>query len=336
MQRKRPSREPDQPPAGELRLQAYLARAGVASRRHSEELIAQGRVEVNGAVVTTPGTKVRPGRDRVAVDGRTVDLGKVVWIALHKPKGYTTSRHDQYGRETVYELLPENYQALFHVGRLDRDSEGLLLLTNDGETANRLLHPSFGTTKEYLADVEGKPSTEVLRRLVEGVELEDGTARAESAQRVRQVDLDVFRLRVVLREGKKREVRRMLEAVGHPVRRLLRQRFGPVELGELPKGKWRVVLPAELNRLTRPPRARKPATDEHEEERAEPVEKPPARRPRPAQRPPRGEAAGRPKPASRNGAKPGGKGRAKPGPARERGPEREPGHAGPAGQGRPA
>lgn len=245
-------RKPSQnaPREGEpLRLQAFLARAGVASRRAAEELIAQGRVFVNGESVTAPGTKVVPGKDRVEVNGERVELSAPVWVALHKPKGYVTTRHDPYGRKTIYELLPARYHQLFHVGRLDRDSEGILLLTNDGPGAHRLLHPRFGATKEYLVDVEGRPTSDQLRRLVAGVELEDGVAKAESAERLHQVDQDVFRVRLVLQEGKKREVRRMMDALGHPVRRLIRRRFGPVELGELPPGKWRVIAPAELRSL---------------------------------------------------------------------------------------
>ncbi len=266
------------PPRGEraphesgepVRLQAYLARSGVASRRASEELIAQGRVSVNGHPVTTPGTKVRPGQDRVTVDGEAVALEETTWVALHKPKGYVTTRHDNYGRRTIYDLLPEKYHSLFHVGRLDRDSEGLLLLTNDGDTSNRLLHPSSGTTKEYLVDVEGKLNNEELERLIKGVQLEEGLAKAEEVQRLHPVDIDIFRVRVVLREGKKREIRRMMEAVGHPVRRLTRRRFGPVELGELPSGKWRVIAPNELSAIhregKRPPRKR-PARPESEPE----------------------------------------------------------------------
>ena len=239
--------------AGEpVRLQVYIARAGIASRRAAEELIAQGRVFVNGEGVTTPGTKVVPGRDQVEVDGELVTPPlETTWIALHKPTGYVTTRNDPYGRQTIYDLLPARYHHLFHVGRLDRDSEGILLLTNDGTGANRFLHPRFGVTKEYLADVEGRPTAEELRRLVAGVELEDGVAHAESAERLQQIDFDVHRVRLVLREGKKREVRRMLEAIGHPVRRLIRRRFGPVELGELPAGKWRVVSPTELRGVLR-------------------------------------------------------------------------------------
>jgi 23S rRNA pseudouridine2605 synthase len=246
------ARKPERPTAeGEpVRLQVFIARSGIASRRGAEELIAEGRVWVNGEPVTAPGTKVVPGIDRVEVDGEPISAAtETLWVALHKPKGYVTTRHDPYGRKTIYELLPAKLHHLFHVGRLDRDSEGVLLLTNDGPAANQFLHPRFGVTKEYLVDVEGRPASDELRRLTAGVELEDGVARAESVDRLHQVDLDVWRIRIVLREGKKREVRRMMAAVGHPVRRLIRRRFGPVELGELPSGKWRVVAPAELSAL---------------------------------------------------------------------------------------
>ncbi|HEX2203060.1 MAG TPA: pseudouridine synthase, partial [Longimicrobium sp.] len=263
----------------EVRLQTYLAKAGIASRRASEALIAEGRVFVNGHSVTAPGTKVRPGVDRVEVNGEPVEEQPVTWVALHKPRGYVTSRIDQYGRKTVYDLLPDRFHGLFHVGRLDRDSEGILLLTNDGNTANRMLHPSYGTTKEYLADVEGRPASELLHRLVEGVEVDGETMRAESAKRLHQVDVDVFRIQLVLQEGKKREVRRMLESVGHPVVRLIRRRFGPVELGELPSGKWRVLASAELSHIGGD---QKPRTKRARAVEAEPEsDAPRAERPRP-------------------------------------------------------
>lgn len=232
-----------------VRLQAFLARAGVASRRASEGLIAAGRVAVNGRVVTVPGTQVVAGRDRVQVDGRTVERAETRWVAFHKPPGYVTTREDPFGRRTVYDLLPPEMHALFHVGRLDRDSEGLLLLSNDGVLANRLVHPRFGVHKEYEADVEGKPSAAALRQLTDGVELDDGIARAVEVQRLHQTGEDRFRVRLLLAEGRKREVRRMLEAVGHPVRRLRRLRFGPIRLGELPSGKWRVLGDVEVASL---------------------------------------------------------------------------------------
>jgi 23S rRNA pseudouridine2605 synthase len=159
-----------------IRLQAYLARAGIASRRASEELIRQGRVLVNGARAEI-GVSVRPGEDVVELDGRVVRPQVTEWIALHKPRGYVTTREDPRGRKTVYDLLPGQMRHLFHVGRLDRESSGLLLFTNDGETANRLLHPRYETTKEYVVDVAREPTAEELRRLTRGVELEDGPAR---------------------------------------------------------------------------------------------------------------------------------------------------------------
>jgi 23S rRNA pseudouridine2605 synthase len=254
-----------------VRLQVFLARSGVASRRACEELIAQGRVSVNGEVVTAPGTRITPGTDVVAMDGERVEAPPVTWIALHKPSGYVTSRQDAFHRATVYDLLPERFHSLFHVGRLDRDSEGLLLLTNDGEAANRFLHPSFGVTKEYEVDVDGKPSNDSMRQLTNGVELDDGIAQAESVRRLGEVAQNVFRLRVVLREGKKREVRRMMEALGHPVRRLLRTRFGPIELGELGSGKWRFVGKTEVASRgpdAPPPRRSRPRADDEADERA--------------------------------------------------------------------
>ncbi|HEX6746442.1 MAG TPA: pseudouridine synthase [Longimicrobium sp.] len=246
-----PRKNPQHHPHGEaVRLQAFLAHSGVASRRHAEELIAGGRVFVNGVSVTAPGTKITPGVDHVEVEGQPVEVQPITWIALHKPKGYVTSRDDPYGRKTVYDLLPEKFHGLFHVGRLDRDSEGILLLTNDGVLANRMLHPSFGVTKEYWADVEGKPTAEQMHRIVEeGVEDEGEHLRAESIRRLHQTGENEHRLSVVLREGKKREVRRMLAALGHPVHRLIRRRFGPISLGELKPGKWRVVTEAELATL---------------------------------------------------------------------------------------
>ena len=249
---------PDKP----VRLQAYLARAGIASRRASEELIRAGKVRVNG-VVAQIGSSVDPGADVVEVEGRVVTPQRAQWVAVHKPKGYVTTREDPEGRKTVYDLLPSNLHHLFHVGRLDRDSSGLLLLTNDGTAANRLMHPRYGTTKEYWADVEGEPELQELRRLVRGIELEDGVAKAESARVRDEVKPGIVRVAVVMREGKRREVRRMLEEIGHPVRRLFRRRFGPIEIGRLPPGKWRYLTPEEIEALGgtapgAPKRPRKP------------------------------------------------------------------------------
>ena len=242
-----------------VRLQAYLARAAVASRRASEELIRAGKVKVNGAVAEI-GMSVDPAADVVEVEGRVITPQRIQWIAVHKPKGYVTTRDDPEGRKTVYDLLPDHLRHLFHVGRLDRDSSGLLLLTNDGAVANRLLHPRYGTTKEYWADVEGDPSAEDLRKLVRGVELEDGLARAESVTFRDEVKPGIFRLAVVMREGKRREVRRMLDGIGYPVRRLFRRRFGPIEIGRLAPGEWRYLNAEELETLGSGPGPRPPRT----------------------------------------------------------------------------
>lgn len=243
-------------PAESLRLQAYMARAGVASRRGAEEMIADGRVTVNGRRAEI-GMKVDPSSDIVRVDRRVVSPKATEWIALHKPRGYVTTRDDPSGRKTVYDLLPAEAGHLFHVGRLDRDSSGLLLLTNDGVTANRLLHPRYGTTKEYRVDVEGTPRTDELRRLVEGVDLEDGVAQAVSVESRGEIDPGIHRLIIVVREGRNREVRRMLEAVGHPVKRLFRRSFGPIEIGRLKPGAWRRLTADEIATLTGKPRPKR-------------------------------------------------------------------------------
>lgn len=224
-----------------MRLQKFLAQAGVASRRAAEDLILAGRVCVNGVCVRELGTRVEPERDAVTFDGRPVGLRAFEWVALHKPRGYVSTRHDPQGRPTIYDLLPPDLGRLFYVGRLDADSEGLILLTNDGDTAHRLLHPSYQVEREYEADVAGEPGDAVLRQLLQGVELEDGVARAVRIERSGRQ-----RLLLTLTEGKKREVRRMLAAVGHPVRRLRRTRYGTVALGALAPGEWRRLGPQDV------------------------------------------------------------------------------------------
>lgn len=236
----------------EERLQKYLARSGVSSRRGAEDMIRDGRVRVNGSVVREMGVKVAE-TDHVEVDGRAVEPERPTWVLLHKPTGYVTSREDPQGRPTVYDLLPERLHSLFHVGRLDLESEGLLLLTNEGEVANRLMHPSHEVDRVYEVDVVGVPERPTLRRLHHGVELEDGLARAHSVDVLATEEArggagaeDHARVRITMREGRKREVRRLFDAVGHPVRRLVRVRLGPVELGSLPVGKWRELRPDEV------------------------------------------------------------------------------------------
>lgn len=238
--------------------------------------MAQGRVRVNGEIASAPGTKVDPDSDRVELDGRTVRLQLRRWIALNKPRGVLTTRKDTHGRPTVYGLLPEGAGGLRYVGRLDRGTEGLLLFTNEGDAAHALLHPSSEIPREYRARVRGVPSSETLRRLETGVDLDDGPARAERVRVLRTPekpargeripgkrtsegrapgrparDKDSAVVALVLREGRKREVRRMLEAVGHPVLRLRRVRFGPLRLGDLPPGEWRELTSDEMRELRR-------------------------------------------------------------------------------------
>ena len=225
----------------QMRLNAYLARAGVASRRKADELIKAGRVTVNGE----PGqlnTFVEQ-RDRVEVDGRRVEAQRLAYVLLHKPAGVVTTARDPQGRPTVVDLV-EHASRVVPVGRLDADTTGALLLTNDGPLAHTLAHPRYEVDKVYEADVVGEPSEEALARLAEGVELEDGlTAPA----RVRR--LGPSRVEVVLHEGRKHQVKRMLEAVGHPVRRLHRPSYAGLGLGGLAPGEWRELTPAEVASL---------------------------------------------------------------------------------------
>ena len=220
----------------------------MASRREAERLVLQGRVRVNGEVLLTLGSKVRPEEDRVEVDGRPVGRPEARWILVHKPAGVVTTRSDPQGRPTVYGMLPKEMGELRYVGRLDLPTEGLLLLTTEGELVHRLTHPSYEIEREYQAWVKGAPTGATLKRLLEGVELEDGPARATRVKVMGPVKGGAL-LALVLREGRKREVRRLLEAVGHPVTRLVRVRFGPVRLGRLGAGEWRDLTDSELRAL---------------------------------------------------------------------------------------
>jgi 23S rRNA pseudouridine2605 synthase len=220
------------------RLQRLLARAGYGSRRACEELIVEGRVTLNGTVATL-GDRADPTEDELRVDGLEVNLDpNVKYYALHKPPGVVTTMRDPQGRPDIRDYLPEDGPRVFPVGRLDRDTEGLLLLTNDGDLANALTHPRFGVEKEYLAEVEGVPTAKHIGQLRRGVELEDGHAHAKIA-RVAGRSGDRGAVRLVMTEGRKREVRRLLAAVGLPVTRLVRVRVGAVRLGGLPPGERR-------------------------------------------------------------------------------------------------
>lgn len=226
-----------------MRLNAYLARAGVASRRRADELIKAGRVVVNGA----PGqlnTFVGP-RDRVTVDGELVGKQRLAYVLLHKPRGVVTTARDPEGRRTVVELVPAEPRVV-PVGRLDADTSGVLLLTNDGTLAHRLAHPRYGVPKTYLADVEGQPDDEVLAVLASGVALEDGPTAPALVRRV-----GPSRVELVLHEGRNRQVRRMLEAVGHPVRRLRRTGYAGLGVGRLRAGESRALTRDEVAALRR-------------------------------------------------------------------------------------
>jgi pseudouridine synthase len=231
-----------------MRLNAYLARAGVASRRGSDELIRAGRVRVNGEVAGLA-TFVE-ARDRVEVDGRPVAPEPLTYVLLHKPTGVVTTARDPHGRPTVVGLVGHE-RRIVPVGRLDADTTGALLLTNDGPLAHRLMHPRYEVDKVYEAQVEGSPGEEALRRLREGVELEDGRSAPAKARVLRRSgDTSLVELR--LHEGRKHQVKRMLEAVGHPVRRLHRSVYAGLTVDGLAPGEWRELTPEEVADLGEP------------------------------------------------------------------------------------
>jgi len=227
-----------------MRLNAYLARAGVASRRGAEDLIRAGRVRVNGEVAGLA-TFVEP-RDTVDVDGRPIEPEPLTYVLLHKPAGVVTTARDPQGRATVVGLVGHDRRVV-PVGRLDADTTGALLLTNDGPLAHRLMHPRYEVGKVYEAEVEGEPSDEALAQLAEGIELDDGrTAPA----RVRSLGPSLVEL--TIHEGRKHQVKRMLQAVGHPVRRLHRSRYAGLTLDGLAPGEWRALTPGEVANLRAP------------------------------------------------------------------------------------
>jgi pseudouridine synthase len=234
---------------GGVRLQKVLAAAGVGSRRHCEELIGAGRVEVDGEIVRRFGARVDPQRQVIRVDGRRIPAREdVVYLALNKPAGVLTSMSDSRGRKTMADLLPDSAERLFHVGRLDFDTEGLMLLTNDGELAHRLTHPRFGVPKTYLAEVTGPVPRGLARQLLTGVELDDGIASADKFRIVEQIGNRAL-VEVTLHEGRKHIVKRMLAAAGHPVSRLVRTQVGPVTLGALRPGATRRLTTKEVGEL---------------------------------------------------------------------------------------
>lgn len=285
----------------EERLHKVLAAAGVASRREAERLIAAGHVRVDGKPVTQLGVKVDPERQRIEVDGRTVTVPRrKTYVLLNKPAGYVTTRADPHAPRTVMDLVSEVPVPVHPVGRLDKDTEGALILTNDGEFTQLLTHPRHEVPKLYQAHVRGVPDEKALERLRTGVRLEEGMT-APARVRVLHTEDDRAVLEITLREGRKRQVRRMLEAVGHPVTYLRRVAIGPVSVRKLPLGAWRLLSQKEVSALRKAAESGAPS---------EPAEAPPerqrSRRPAPARRPeskaPRETGGQRPqRPASAGG-----------------------------------
>uniref|UniRef100_UPI0008397241 pseudouridine synthase n=1 Tax=Kribbia dieselivorans TaxID=331526 RepID=UPI0008397241 len=247
--RERPEERVDVHNPTGTRLQKLLAAAGVGSRRACEELISQGRVEVDGQIVTELGVRVDPLTQIVKVDGERVQLDTSrVYLAFNKPLNVVTSMNDELGRIDIGDYLGTRNERLFHVGRLDANTEGLLLLTNDGDLAHRLQHPQYGVQKTYLAEVPGPVPRDLGKRLRAGIELEDGPVKVDSFKLVDSRPGKAL-VEVVLHEGRNHIVRRMLEAVGHPVLNLVRTQVGPVHLGDTKPGKWRVLNSTEIDAL---------------------------------------------------------------------------------------
>ncbi|MEO6205924.1 MAG: pseudouridine synthase [Mycobacteriales bacterium] len=232
-----------------IRLQKVMAAAGVGSRRACEELIAKGRVSVDGAIVREQGMRVDPEVAVVRVDDMRINTGTTrAYLAMNKPRGMVSAMSDPDGRPTVGDLVEQRTDRVFHVGRLDADSEGLLLLTNDGELSHRLTHPSYEIPKTYLAEVLGPVARDVGKRLKAGVDLEDGPAKVDSFRLTGSSGNRVL-VEIVLHDGRKHIVRRLLEEVGHPVQRLVRSQIGPIHLGDQRAGKIRNLTAQELSEL---------------------------------------------------------------------------------------
>ena len=234
---------------GGVRLQKVLAAAGIGSRRHCEELIGAGRVEVDGEIVRRYGARVDPQQQVIRVDGRRIPASEdLVYVALNKPAGVLTTMSDSRGRPTMADLLGDVAERLYHVGRLDYDTEGLMLLMNDGELAHRLAHPRFGVPKTYLAEVPGPVSRDLTRQLLSGIELDDGVASADKFRVLERLG-DRALVEITLHEGRKHIVKRMLAAAGHPVTRLVRTHVGPISLGSLRPGSTRQLSVKEVGDL---------------------------------------------------------------------------------------
>ncbi|MBK8094194.1 MAG: pseudouridine synthase [Verrucomicrobiaceae bacterium] len=226
-----------------MRLNRYLSQCGIASRRGAEQIIVEGRVSINGHVITSLATQVEP-EDKVIVDGKPVKTELPVVLALNKPKGYICSRGDTHERMTIYDLLPDRFQHLHHVGRLDKESEGLLLMTNRGDLSHRIIHPSQGAEKEYEVVVDQPMTQDTMAKLVKGMPTEEGHAKVERAW------LDgAYRCHLVLKQGLKRQIRLMMYGLGYEVERLTRIRIGWLQLRGMQKGSWKQLTPAEVERF---------------------------------------------------------------------------------------
>jgi len=233
------------------RLQKILAKAGIASRRRAEELIKEGKVRVDGKVVTEMGTKVDPDAQDIECDGIHVAAReKKIYILLHKPPGFLSTVHDPQGRPIVTDLLPQVKERVYPVGRLDLDTEGALLLSNDGELAQKILHPSHEVNKTYVAKVKGKPNTKKLAALSRGITLE-GRKTWPADIEVLQTEPQATTIKIIIHEGRKRQVRKMFDAVGHPVLQLKRTAYGQLELGDLRPGKYRFLSPEDIKMIFR-------------------------------------------------------------------------------------
>ncbi|NJM38875.1 MAG: rRNA pseudouridine synthase [Akkermansiaceae bacterium] len=248
------------------RLNKYLASCAVGSRRACDELIQAGRVEVNGTPCINMGTRISPG-DHVRVDGKRVAPREVLIVAFHKPRGFVCTREDELGRDTIYTLLPASLHALHHVGRLDRDSEGLLILTNDGDLSQQLMHPSKSVEKEYLVTSNQAFENSHLDQFLEGVFTTEGKLKAKSIER-----LSARRIKIVLDHGAKRQIRVMFESLGYQVTKLLRVRIGELWLGDLEPGTWAALNPLEVQMLlgnSKPIKKRSAPADSARKKRAD-------------------------------------------------------------------
>ena len=239
-----------------MRINSYLSRAGFGSRRKAEQIVTAGRVKVNGRVCRDLATQIDPERDAVTVDGKpTRAATDRIYLVMNKPPGYVVSASDEYGRKTVFDLLPQFPVPVHAVGRLDRDSEGLLIFTSDGDLTQHLLHPSHKVEKTYKASCAGRLNREQIETLRKGVKLEDGIT-LPAAVYIKQRSDTKTTLRITIREGRNRQIRRMIEAVGSSVMSLKRLQVGTLKLGRLPAGMWRPLLPREVEQLMGGPRFR--------------------------------------------------------------------------------